>query len=233
MQIEDLKPAGVAESHLSEVVGRYLEAIYYMQVEGEVVRGTRLAEWLGVTRPTVTVTVQRMARDGLVRLASGKTIELTPEGETRAARIVRRHRIVERWLTDWLGLGWIEADLEAARLEHAISEVVEHRLHEALGRPQFCPHGNPIPGHGERNPEEFCLVDAARGTSATLSRVSEVAEREMPPLLAYLEQHDLKPGVAVEVVGVDPLGGTTTVEVANRTVTLGRSVADKLWIVPA
>jgi DtxR family Mn-dependent transcriptional regulator len=231
MLVDELQPS--SETHLSEVVGRYLEAIYYMQVEGEVVRGTRLAEWLGVKRPTVTVTVQRMARDGLVQLTPNKTIELTPEGEARAASIVRRHRIVERWLTDWLGLGWIEADQEAARLEHAISEVVERRLHEALGRPRTCPHGNPIPGHGERSPEESCLAEAPAGTVAILSRVSEVAEREMPPLLAYLEEHDLKPGAHVEVVDADQLGRTTTVSVAGRRITLGRSVADKIWIVPA
>lgn len=231
MAVDELRTS--SEGPLSEVVGRYLEAIYYMRVEGEVVRGTRLAEWLGVTRPTVTVTVQRMARDGLVQLTAAKAIELTPAGEARAASIVRRHRIVERWLTDWLGLDWIEADEEAARLEHAVSEVVERRLHEALGRPQTCPHGNPIPGHGERNPEESCLADAAAGTMATLSRVSEVAEREMPPLLSYLEKHHLKPGAAVEVTDVDQVGRTISISVAGRPVTLGRAVADKLWIVPA
>jgi DtxR family Mn-dependent transcriptional regulator len=222
----------MVDGELSEVAGRYLEAIYYMRAEGEVVRGTRLAEWLGVTRPTVTVTVQRLARDGLVRITGQKTIELTPVGEARASTIVRRHRIVERWLTDRLGLDWIDADKEAAQLEHAISDVVEHRLYEVLGRPSTCPHGNPIPGHGERSPEEFCLADAAPGTLATLSRVSEVAEREMPPLLAYLQEHELKPGTSVAVVDVDRMSWTVTVRVPGRTVTIGRPVATKLWLLP-
>src|SRR5438309_997761 len=88
-----------------------------------------------------------MTRDGMLRLNARKEIELTARGETAAAAIVRRHRIVERWLTDVLGLDWVTADAEAERLEHAVSEVVEETLYRALGRPTSCPHGNPIPGH--------------------------------------------------------------------------------------
>src|SRR3981081_2450539 len=88
----------------TEVVGRDLEAIYYMEAEGGPVRSARRADWLGVTRPTVTVALRRMTRDRMVRLTSRKEIELTERGRQAAAGIVRRHRIVERWLTDSLGL---------------------------------------------------------------------------------------------------------------------------------
>src|SRR2546429_9734484 len=94
----------------SEVVAHYLEAIYYIRAEGEVVRSARLADWLSVSRPTVTVALRRMTRDGMLRLNPRKEIELTARGETAAAAIVRRHRIVERWLTDVLGLDWGTAD---------------------------------------------------------------------------------------------------------------------------
>src|SRR5438093_13623221 len=95
----------------SEVVAHYLEAIYYIRAEGEVVRSARLADWLSVSRPTVTVALRRMVRDGMVRLNAHKEIELTARGDSAAAAIVRRHRIVERWMTDGRGLawGWAEA----------------------------------------------------------------------------------------------------------------------------
>src|SRR2546428_820488 len=90
----------------SEVVAHYLEAIYYIRAEGEVVRSARLADWLSVSRPTVTVALRRMTRDGMLRLNARKEIELTAHGDAAAAAIVRRHRIVERWLTDGLGVDW-------------------------------------------------------------------------------------------------------------------------------
>src|SRR6202048_681617 len=117
------------------VIGRSLEAIHYMEVEGESVRSARLADWLGVSRPTVTVGLRRMTRDGMVRINARKEIELTPLGDREAAAIVRRHRIVERWLTDVLGLDWVQADAEAERLEHAVSPVVEEKLYRKMGRP--------------------------------------------------------------------------------------------------
>src|SRR5213082_976604 len=165
----------------SEVVSRYLEAIYYMWSENEPLRSARLADWLGVSRPTVAVGLRRMTRDGLVRMNGRKEIELTDAGMRAAESIVRRHRIMERWLTDTLGLDWVTADAEAARLEHAVSDAVERRLYEVLGRPATCPHGNPIPGYTEVVPGEVRLSSLAAGQGASI-RVSEVAEREAPLL---------------------------------------------------
>src|SRR5437867_8118118 len=156
----------------SEVVAHYLEAIYYIRAEGEFVRSARLADWLGVSRPTVTVALRRMTRDGMVRQTARKEIELTDRGRQAAAAIVRRHRIMERWLTDTLGLDWVAADEEAARLEHAVSEVVERRLYEALGRPRTCPHGNPIPGHSKAAAREVRLASLEAGDGAAVTRVS-------------------------------------------------------------
>src|SRR5438132_2412412 len=161
----------------TEVVSRYLEAIYYMEAEGEAVRSARLADWLGVSRPTVTVALRRMTRDRMVRLTGRKEIELTDRGREVAEAIVRRHRIMERWLTDALGLDWVVADEEAARLEHAVSDRVESRLWEQLGRPTSCPHGNPIPGYADPNPEERRLSGLQPGDGAVVSRISEGAER--------------------------------------------------------
>src|SRR5206468_922189 len=184
----------------SEVVSRYLEAIYYMWSEREPLRSARLADWLGVSRPTVAVGRRRMTRDGLVRMNRRKEIELTPAGMRAAESIVRRHRIMERWLTDVLGLDWVTADTEAARLEHAVSEVVELRLFEILGRPATCPHGNPIPGHSEAVAAEVPVSSLGAGDRATITRVSEVAEREAPLLLSYLHERNLVPGRDVTVL---------------------------------
>src|SRR5579859_1681137 len=217
----------------SEVVSRYLEAIYYMFSEKEILRSARLADWLGVSRPTVTVALRRMVRDGLVRMTAHKEIELTQRGLAMAESIVRRHRIMERWLTDALGLDWVTADEEAARLEHAVSEVVERRLYEALGRPRTCPHGNPIPGHSKAAPREVRLASLEAGDGAAVTRVSEVAEREAPRLLAYLFDRGLVPGRKVKVVEVDDVGRTLRLRAGDGEVTLSHETAGKLWVVPA
>jgi len=216
----------------SEVVAHYLEAIYYMWSEGEPLRSARLADWLGVSRPTVTVAVRRMAGYGMVRMNKRKEIELTAAGRRAAEAIVRRHRIMERWLTDGLGLDWVTADEEAARLEHAVSEVVERRLYEVLGRPTTCPHGNPIPGHSVAMPKEVRLSSLEHGTRASVSRVSEVAEREAPTLLNYLHERGLTPGRDIAVLEVDGVARTITVRAGKRSVTLSHDTAAKLWVVP-
>lgn len=227
-----IDPSIGGERAPTEVVSRYLEAIYYMETEGEPVRSARLADWLGVSRPTVTVALRRMTRDGMVRQNSRKEIELTDRGRQAAAAIVRRHRIMERWLTDTLGLDWVTADEEAARLEHAVSDVVEQRLWEALRRPTTCPHGNPIPGHADRDPGEVRLSSLGQGANAVVNRISEVAEREAPALLRYLVDRRLVPRVRLEVLEVDLVGRTIRVQVADRDVTLSHETAGKVWVLP-
>jgi DtxR family Mn-dependent transcriptional regulator len=157
---------------------------------------------------------------------------MTVAGRRVAESIVRRHRIMERWLTDVLGLDWVAADEEAARLEHAVSEKVERRLYETLGRPRTCPHGNPIPGHSKASPKERRLATLQAGARAAISRVSEVAEREAPLLLAYLDERRLTPGRKVDVVEVDDIGRTIRIRAGKREVTLSHDTAAKLWVLP-
>ena len=214
----------------SEVVSHYLEAIYYIRAEGEIVRSARLADWLSVSRPTVTVALRRMIRDGMVRLTASKEIQLTRRGLVAAGAIVRRHRIMERWLSDGLGLDWVTADLEAERLEHAVSEVVEKKLYEALGRPTTCPHGNPIPGHSTMRTDERRLSTLKPGEVATVSRISEVAQREAPPLLQYLHDRGLHPGRRIKVLSVDEVGRTIQLRAA-RVLTLSYETATKLSVI--
>jgi len=212
------------------VIAHYLEAIYYIRAEGEPVRSARLADWLSVSRPTVTVALRRMTRDGMVRLNAHKEIELTARGDGAAAAIVRRHRIMERWLTDVLGLDWVTADTEAERLEHAVSEVVEETLYRRLGRPKTCPHGNPIPGHSTMRANELRLSALRPGDTGTITRISEVAQREAPPLLQYLHERGLHPGTRVTVEEVDEVGRTIQLRAARR-LTLSTETASKLSVV--
>ncbi|HSO94368.1 MAG TPA: metal-dependent transcriptional regulator [Candidatus Dormibacteraeota bacterium] len=214
----------------SEVISHYLEAIYYIHAEGEAVRSARLADWLSVSRPTVTVALRRMIRYGMVRLSARKEIDLTHRGLGAAEAIVRRHRIVERWMTDLLGLDWVTADLEAGRLEHAISAVVEEKLYRALGRPKTCPHGNPIPGYSTMRLNELRLSALKPGEPATITRISEVAQREAPPLLQYLHDRGLRPGVRVSVQELDEVGRTMQLRTA-RSLTLSYETASKLSVV--
>jgi len=194
------------------------------------VRSARLADWLSVSRPTVTVALRRMTRDGMVRLNAHKEIELTARGDQAAAAIVRRHRIMERWLTDVLGLDWVTADAEAERLEHAVSQVVEETLYRSLGRPTTCPHGNPIPGHSTMRANELRLSALRPGDSGTITRISEVAQREAPPLLQYLHDRGLHPGTRLTVEEVDEVGRTIQLRAARR-LTLSTETASKLSVV--
>lgn len=212
------------------MIAHYLEAIYYIRAEGEVVRSARLADWLSVSRPTVTVALRRMTRDGMVRLNAHKEIQLTPRGDAAAAAIVRRHRIVERWMTDVLGLDWVTADAEAERLEHAVSEVVEERLYRKMGGPTTCPHGNPIPGHSTMRADELRLSALTPGDTGMITRISEVAQREAPPLLQYLHERGLHPGTRITVEEVDEIGGTMRLRAA-RQLTLSYQTASKLSVV--
>ena len=124
----------------------YLGAIYDLTGGDKPVIGARLARHMHISAPSITEALRRMQREGYVRLAGKKEIRLTTKGKGIAETMARRHRLLERWLTDVLGLDWSRAHEEAHRLEHALSPVVEERLAEQLGMPSTCPHGNPIPG---------------------------------------------------------------------------------------
>jgi DtxR family transcriptional regulator, Mn-dependent transcriptional regulator len=213
----------------SETTERYLEAIYYIEHEGEVPRPGRLAEWLGVSAPTVTVSLQRLARDGLIRIAGDRSVELTDGGAAAAATIVRRHRIVERWLTDVLGFDWATADLEAQSLTHGMSATVLDRIDESLGRPTTCPHGNAIPG---RTPPEgrrlIRLVELEDGYRARVARISEVAEHEAPQLLHLLDERGIVPGIEVGIISRSPGGWQLTA--ADAAMTVDPATARAIWV---
>ncbi|MBJ7610439.1 MAG: metal-dependent transcriptional regulator [Candidatus Dormibacteraeota bacterium] len=213
----------------SEVTDRYLETIYYIEHEGDVPRPGRIAEWLGVSPPTVSVSLQRLARDGWVTLANDRSVHLSDAGRVAAATVVRRHRLIERWLTDVLGLDWATADREAASLSHGVSEVVLERLDEHLGRPSTCPHGNVIPG---RRPPQgrpmLRLVELPSGVESRVFRVSEVAEHDAPQLLAVLHDGGLTPQARVLVR--ERGEGQLRLVVDGHPVVISEGVAAAVWV---
>jgi DtxR family Mn-dependent transcriptional regulator len=224
------KTADDAGADVSGTVGRYLEAIFYIDGEGEVVRASRLAEWLGVSQPTTGAAIQRMVRDGLLKMGPARELQLTKKGRQVAAGIVRRHRIAERWLADVLKFDWLQADIEASRLEHGMSMEVADRLHTLIGKPATCPHGNPIPGVvAERRPERM-LAGLGPGESARLVRVSEVAEHDAPELLRFLTEHRFTLNGRVEMIEASRGAGTVTVAVGGRRVSMSNEVARRIWV---
>ena len=136
-------------SDLIDTTEMYLRTIYELVEEGIVPLRARIAERLHQSGPTVSQTVARMERDGLVTVEGDRHLELTDEGMRLATRVMRKHRLAERLLTDVIGLPWEEVHEEACRWEHVMSEAVERRLLELLDHPTESPYGNPIPGLGE------------------------------------------------------------------------------------
>ena len=183
----------------------YLQAIHAIRDEGPPVIAARLAERLHVTAASVSQTVDRMVRQGLVEVSEDHQIGLTAEGQREAAFIIRRHRLTERFLTDILHMDWVEAHEEAHRLEHGMSLAVERRLSAFLGDPPTCPHGAPIPGNfPEGGAADWVrLATCEQGEMVEIRRVSEAVEDDRD-LLAYCDQKHLHPGTQAEVVEKSP-----------------------------
>ncbi len=163
-------------SDLIDTTEMYLRTIFELEEEGVVPLRARIAERLHQSGPTVSQTVSRMQRDGLLVVSDDRHLELTPMGRTMATRVMRRHRLAECLLIDVIGMPWEDVHHEACRWEHVMSEAVERRLVEVLGYPSVSPYGNPIPGLDELAPEAGAH-DHPRGrdSGAGLQPLSEVA----------------------------------------------------------
>lgn len=203
----------------------YLKAIYILEDERETVIAARLAEFVGVSAPTVSQMLRRLRAEGYIRVGDDRVIRLTPKGERIAGALVRRHRLLERWLCGVLHLDWATADKEAHRLEGSISDVVEARLAEHLGHPTTCPHGNPIPRPGARARPHFQpLSEVAPGTTIIVDRISELAE-EAVTLLNYLGSKGIVPGARFTVQASNPHAGAITLEGEKGTVAIASDTA--------
>ncbi|GAB6879016.1 metal-dependent transcriptional regulator [Halorubrum gandharaense] len=194
---------------LSDVMEDYLKAIYVLQTEeGPPVSTSSIAEYLDKTPPTVTDMLGKLDDRGLVDREPYKGVELTAEGEAVALEVVRHHRLLEAFLAERLDYDWSEVHEEADALEHHISEEFERRVAEALGDPEFDPHGDPIPSADLEplsDPEHPRLSEVETGETVQVTRVSDRDEAE----LDYLADAGVTPGTAVTVVDVAPFGMVT------------------------
>lgn len=212
-------------SDLIDTTEMYLKTIYELTEEGITPLRARIAERLGHSGPTVSQTVARMERDGLVVVSGDRHLELTGTGYTKAMRVMRKHRLAERLLVDVIGLDWEYVHEEACRWEHVMSERVERRLAGLLDHPHFDPYGNPIPGLDEigeeRTPVTFLdgvrslvtVVSEADGpTKGVVARLGEPIQTDVE-LLARLSQAGVRPGNEVTVE--QQAGGTGFVTVGR------------------
>jgi DtxR family Mn-dependent transcriptional regulator len=209
----------------------YLGVIYTLQRDGDVVIGRKLADWLEVSAPTVTATLQRMVRDGWVTMARDKSIHLTEMGHEAAASVVRRHMLTELLLARVLGIPWSRVHEEADRLEHGLSSETAAAVASMVEDSGLCPHGNPMPGHEALTQDLIPLLEGRLNRAYTLARVHEEVERD-PELMEFLEKNCLVPGSIVNVVSIMPFNETVTVSTVAGQAVLGMNVARSLWIAP-
>ncbi len=212
----------MASSPASE---EYLQVIYTLADEGASVIAARIAEFLGVSAPAVSEMLHRLEREGLITISDRHEVRLTAEGQTAANTVVRRHRLIERFLVDVLGYEWWKVHDEAERLEHALSPEMEERIRRVLGDPTTCPHGNPMPG--VRAAPTRTLGSLAAGQSSVIERIPDQFEHE-PGFLEYLETVGLRPGATVTVI--DQANGGLRVSIDGGTREVRADCAQKVWV---
>ncbi len=235
-------------NELIDTTEMYLRTIYELEEEGVVPLRARIAERLGQSGPTVSQTVARMERDGLVVVAGDRHLELTEDGRGRAVAVMRKHRLAERLLIDVIGLEWELVHAEACRWEHVMSEDVERKLVRLLHKPTVSPYGNPIPGL-----DDLDLAENETSTSASvppslevgLQRLDEFARRgggqvEIrriaehvqvdPDLMGELKLAGIVPGHSVEVQAIPRFGDPVPVVADGEQATVAPLVAHAVLV---
>jgi DtxR family transcriptional regulator, Mn-dependent transcriptional regulator len=205
----------------------YCETIFELDEDDVDVIQARIATRIGVSRPAVSEMIKKLEGERLVKTTAGR-IQLTKSGQELAERVVRRHRLAERFLTDILGLSWAEAHKEAGKWEHIMSESVEAAMDRVLGSPTTCPHGNPIPGSAYEAPDHRRLADLDVGSGFTITRIPEELEFA-PGLLEFLEASSILPGLKGTVTAASP-DGTVTVEIQGRHVGVGSFASQRILV---
>jgi DtxR family transcriptional regulator, Mn-dependent transcriptional regulator len=201
----------------------YLQVLFWLEEAGLPMTGANVARAMQLSPPTVHEMIGRLERDGYITRAGDKTISFTENGAEHAEGIVRRHRLIERFLTDVLGIPWDEVHEEAERLEHAMSPVLEERMLAAIGDAKTCPHGHPIMA-GTRV-QGVPLADVEEGARVKVLRLENEAEE----LLHYLKDAGLEPGLeAVVGAGDDE---EVVLDADGREVRVLRTVAETVSVV--
>ena len=208
--------------HATVAEEEYLQIMFWLEEAGLPITGANIARAMQLSPPTVHEMIGRLERDGYVIRAPDKSLAFTDQGRTHAEAIVRRHRLIERFLTDVLGIPWDEVHEEAERLEHAMSPVLEERMRAAIGDATTCPHGHPIV-EGARE-HGVLLADVEPGAAVQILRFENEAEE----LLHYLKESGLRPGLEGRLETSEPDEVIVVSEDASHTVS--RSVAETVSV---
>jgi DtxR family Mn-dependent transcriptional regulator len=211
-------------SHAQATVAEeeYLQTIFWLQEAGLPMTGANVARAMQLSAPTVHEMIGRLERDGYVTRGADKALAFTEHGREHAEGIVRRHRLIERFLTDVLGIPWDDVHEEAERLEHAMSPKLEERMLAAIGDAKTCPHGHPIPPAGRI--EGVPLADVSEGATVTVLRF----ENEAESLLHLFKQEGVVPGKDGRVAEADE--DHVVVTFADGNATLTRSVSETVSV---
>src|SRR5881394_3913988 len=221
-------------------VDEYLETIYFLafpigeyrpQSSGSPTLAARVAEMLGVSRASAGEMLKRLERDGLVERGEHKEAILTPSGRARAERVVRKHRLVERLLTDFMGYTAAEAHVYADEIGESFSDDMIERIDERLGHPERCPHGWPVDTEVEQaeNPDLATLASLGPGTRATIVRLAE----HDGELLHWFYDQGLVPGQEVEMRSSEPAADQFTVALDDGERAVSEKAAAGLFVKPA
>jgi DtxR family Mn-dependent transcriptional regulator len=215
-------------SQVTEVVEEYLEGIYRLQEKSGVARTSDIVRLLHVVPGTVTNTVERLEKEGMLKHEPYKGVKLTDKGRRIALDVIRRHRLSERLLTDFVRVDWDKAHDAACKLEHGITNDVIRKLEKALGHPKTCPHGNPIPtacgGILEEKSEPLSTLKPRE--SGVIAKIVD----ETPEVLEYIASIGLLPGASIEIVEKAPFDGPVTVKVGRANHALSFSMASIIWV---
>lgn len=210
--------------HATVAEEEYLQTLFWLQEAKLPMTGANVARAMRLSAPTVHEMIGRLERDGYITRASDKAISFTESGLDHAEGVVRRHRLIERFLTDVLGIPWDEVHEEAERLEHAMSPVLEERMLAAIGDAKTCPHGHPIVG-GARL-DGVPLADVQEGAAVTILRF----ENEAEDLLHYLKETGLEPGLKGTLTTSTPEQVAVTTEAGDE-ITVTFSVAETVSVI--
>ena len=224
---------------LVDTTEMYLRTVLDLEEEGIVPGRARIAERIGHSGPTVSQTVGRMERDGLLVVESDRTLSLTKQGRAKALSVARKHRLAERLLADVIGLDWSLVHDEACRWEHVMSDEVERKLLDMLGHPTESPYGNPIPGLeliGGKKAAPFLegvvrLTDVASDEESTglLRRIGEPAQFD-PEMLKTLARLKIIPGARIRARRVDDTSVRVESLELGKALTLSNDIAAHLYL---
>lgn len=206
----------------------YLKAILEAECEGEQVIAARLAQWLSVSAPAVTMALRRLKRDGLVSVRQDGHVQLTAAGRKIAAQLINRHHLIERMLHEVFDMPWFKVHDEAERLEHAVSDDFEMLLARKLGRGGACPHGNTATPEHPKAKRKRGLLLLSEALSGGRYAVRSIYERDRQ-LLEFLERKGIRPGAALKVQARN-YDGTLSLSIDGHLLELGGPAADKIWV---